>query len=374
MTEVSKKLSELTAEQRKLLALRLRMQKAREAAPAPQEREGGVFPLSFAQQRLWVLDRLEPGGIGYNMAFAWRLRGPVDTAALERALAELVCRHETLRTRIGVRGGEPVQVVEPFRGWTLPVVDTLIPQSDRDAGFHALATEAANRPFDLAAGPLFRASLARAADDDHLLTWAMHHIVSDGWSTGVFERELRALYEAFSAGGPSPLAPLPVQYGDVAVRQRERLSGDELARQVAWWKAHLAGAPALLELPTDRPRPAVRGDAGDTFGFELPGDLVPRVDALARAADATPFMVMLAAWQALLARWSGQHDVVVGTPIANRTTPDVEGLIGYFANTLVLRGDLSGDPTFRELLARVQASTLGAYEHQDLPFEKLVEE
>jgi len=374
MTEVSRKLSDLTPEQRKLLALRLRQQKAREAAPAPDEREGGVFPLSFAQQRLWVLDRLEPGATGYNMAFAWRLRGALDPAVLERALAELVRRHETLRTRIGERDGEPVQVVEPFDGWTLPVVDSPVPESDREAAFGARATEEANLPFDLAAGPLFRASLVRAAEDDHLLTWTMHHIVSDGWSTGVFIRELTALYEALAAGKPSPLSPLPVQYGDVAMRQRERLSGDALAREVAWWKERLAGAPALLELPTDRPRPAVRTDRGATLAFELGGDVAPRVEALARGDDATPFMVLLAAWQALLARWSGADDVVVGTPIANRTSPDVEGLIGYFANTLVLRGDLSGEPTFRELLARVRDTTLGAYEHQDLPFEKLVEE
>jgi len=374
MTEVSRKLSELTPEQRKLLALRLRQQKAREAAPAPEEREGGVFPLSFAQQRLWVLDRLEPGATGYNMAFAWRLRGALEPGALERALAELVRRHETLRTRIGVRDGEPVQVVEPFGRWTLPVADSPIPEPDREVAFGDRATEEANRPFDLGAGPLFRASLVRAAEDDHLLTWTMHHVVSDGWSTGVFIRELTALYEAFAAGRPSPLAPLPVQYGDVAVRQRERLSGEALDREVAWWKERLDGAPALLELPTDRPRPAVRTDHGATLAFELGGDVAPRVAALARSEDATPFMVLLAAWQALLARWSGADDVVVGTPIANRTTPDVEGLIGYFANTLVLRGDLSGAPTFRELLARVRETTLGAYEHQDLPFEKLVEE
>ncbi|HET7229443.1 MAG TPA: amino acid adenylation domain-containing protein, partial [Longimicrobium sp.] len=373
MTEGSRRLADLTPEQRKLLALRLRMQKAKEAAPA-QEREGGVFPLSFAQQRLWLLDRLEPGATVYNMAFARQLRGPVDVPALERALAELVRRHETLRTHIDMRDGEPVQVVEPFRGYTLPFIDRPLPAADREAAFQALATDEANRPFDLSAGPLFRATLVRAADDDHLLLTTVHHIVSDGWSTGVFERELTALYEAFAAGRPAPLEPLPLQYGDFAVRQREELSGEVLERQVAWWKEHLAGAPALLELPTDRPRPAVRSDRGATLGFELPADLAPRVDALARAEDATPFMVLLAAWQALLARWSGQDDVLVGTPIAHRTTPDVEGLIGYFANTLVLRGDLSGDPTFRQLLARVRETTLGAYEHQDLPFEKLVEE
>jgi len=374
MSDVTRRLDQLTPEQRKLLALRLRMQKAKEPAPAAVEREGGVFPLSFAQQRLWVLDRLEPGATAYNMAFARRLRGPLDVAALERALAELVRRHETLRTRIEARDGEPVQVVEPFRGWTLPVIGWPLAESEREDAFVELASDEANRPFDLAAGPLFRAALVQAGADDHLLLTTLHHIVSDGWSTGVFDRELRALYEAFAAGEPSPLEPLPLQYGDYAVRQRERLSGDALDRQVAWWKERLAGAPALLELPTDRPRPATRSDRGDSIGFELGADVAPRVAAVARAADATPFMVLLAAWQALLSRWSGQTDVLVGTPIASRATPDVEGLIGFFANTLVLRGDLSGDPTFRELLARVREATLGAYEHQDLPFEKLVEE
>jgi non-ribosomal peptide synthetase component F/acyl carrier protein len=373
MTDATRRLDELSPEQRKLLALRLRMQKAKESAPAREEREGGVFPLSFAQQRMWLLDRLDPGATAYNLVFPSRLLGPLHADALGRAVAEIVRRHEALRTRIEVRSGEPVQVVDPFRGWTLPVTDLPVPTDAREDEFRRIASREAVRPFDLAAGPLFRALLVRAADDDHLFVWSVHHVVSDGWSTGVFERELAALYEAFAAGRPSPLAPLSIQYGDFAVRQRERLSGDALERQVAWWKERLAGAPSLLELPTDRPRPAVRSDRGATLTFELE-HAAPRAEALARSEDATPFMVMLAAWQALLARWSGQDDVLVGTPIASRTTPDVEPLIGYFANTLVLRGDLSGDPTFRELVARVREATLGAYEHQDLPFEKLVEE
>src|SRR5215218_251271 len=374
MTEVSKKLGELTAEQRKLLALRLRMQKAKESAPAAGQREGGVFPLSFAQLRMWLLDRLEPGATAYNLAFAWRLRGPLDASALERAVAEIVRRHETLRTRVELREGEPVQVVDPFAGWTLPVVDRPIPESDREAEYQRLATEEMARPMDIEAGPLFRATLVRAADDDALFLWTVHHAMSDGWSTGVFDRELKALYEAFAAGRESPLAPLPLQYGDYAAGQRERLSGEALRVEAQWWKDQLAGAPALLELPTDRPRPAARSDRGETFGFELPEDVGARVEALARREGASAFMVLLAAFQAVLSRWSGQDDVLVGTPIANRPTPEVEGLIGYFANTLVLRGDLSGDPSFRALLARVRETTLGAYDHQELPFEKLVEE
>ncbi|MBV9108414.1 MAG: amino acid adenylation domain-containing protein, partial [Gemmatimonadetes bacterium] len=374
MTDVSDKLAGLTPEQRKLLALRLRMQKAQaHPAVARTEREGGVFPLSFAQQRMWVLDRLEPGATAYNLSFPWRIRGALDVPALERAVGEIVRRHEMLRTRIEVRDGEPVQVVEPFRGCTLPIAHLDVAEPGREDEYVRIAGEEADRPFDLEAGPLFRALLVQAADDDHLFAWSIHHAASDGWSTGVFEAELSALYDAFAAGAPSPLAPLPLQYGDFAVRQRERLSGDALAEEVSWWRDRLAGAPALLELPTDHPRPAARSDRGATLGFELEG-VTAGVQALARAADATPFMVLLAAWQVLLARWSGQDDVLVGTPIAGRATPDVEPLIGYFANTLVLRGDLSGDPTFRELLARVREATLGAFEHQELPFEKLVEE
>src|SRR4051794_5345699 len=224
MTEVSKTLADLTPEQRKLLALRLRMQKAKESAPAAGQREGGVFPLSFAQMRMWLLDRLEPGATAYNLAFSWRLRGPLDAAALERALAGIVCRHETLRTRIEPRDGEPVQVVDPFAGWTLPVVHHPIPDADREAEYQRLATEEMARPMDLEAGPLFRASLVRAADDDHLFLWSIHHAMSDGWSTGVFDRELKALYAAFAAGHESPLPPLPLQYGDYAASQRARLS------------------------------------------------------------------------------------------------------------------------------------------------------
>ncbi|MFL5383051.1 MAG: amino acid adenylation domain-containing protein, partial [Longimicrobiaceae bacterium] len=374
MTEASKKLGELTPEQRKLLALRLRMQKAKESAPAAGQREGGVFPLSFAQWRMWLLDRLEPGATAYVLSFAWRLRGPLDASALERAVAAMVRRHETLRTRLEPRDGEPVQVVDPFAGWTLPIVDHPLPEAEREGAYQRLATEEIARPMELEAGPLFRAALVRAAEDDHLFLWSIHHAVSDGWSTGVFDRELTALYEAFAAGREPSLPPLPLQYGDYAARQRERLSGEALRREAEWWRERLAGAPALLELPTDRPRPATRSDRGETIGFELPDDATARVDALARREGASPFMVLLAAFQAVLSRWSGQDDVLVGTPIANRPTPELEGLIGYFANTLVLRGDLSGDPTFRELLARVRETTLGAYDHQELPFEKLVEE
>ena len=375
MTDKPGKLGELTAEQKKLLALKLRMQKAKAEAEPMAAREGGVFPLSFAQARLWLLDRLAPGSPAYNMPAAFRLRGPLDAAVLERVLDEIVRRHETLRTHVEERGGEPVQVVSPHRPFHLPVEDLgPTPDAERDDAFRRLAAAEAGRPFRLDQGPLFRARLVRAAADDHLFLWTLHHVVSDGWSTMIFLGELAAIYDALSRGLPSPLAPLPVQYGDYAARQRERLSGARLQAEVDWWKTRLAGAPALLELPTDHPRPPVRSDRGATLSFTLPAGTAPRVDELARREEATPFMVLLAAFQVLLSRWSGQDDVVVGTPIANRTTPAVEGLIGFFANTLALRGDLSGEPTFRDVVRRVREVTLGAYDHQDVPFEKLVEE
>ncbi|MBV9108538.1 MAG: amino acid adenylation domain-containing protein, partial [Gemmatimonadetes bacterium] len=245
------------------------------------------------------------------------------------------------------------------------------------AGAEALAAllgEAAARPIDLAHDPLFRAFLVRSAPQDHALLWTLHHIIGDGWSIGVLLSELAALYEAFAAGRPSPLPPLPLQYGQHAERERERLSGDGLEREIRWWRNALAGAPALLELPGDRPRPAVQSYRGASFRFQLPAGIATRIDAAARREGATSFMLVLAAFEAVLARWSGQTDLVVGTPIAGRQTVEVEPLIGFFANTLALRGDLSGDPGFRALLARTRDAAFGAFEHQALPFERLVEE
>jgi amino acid adenylation domain-containing protein len=331
----------------------------------------GRYPTTFAQRRLWLLDRLEPGSVAYNLPGALRLRGQLDVPALERALTEVVRRHESLRTRIETRGDEPVQVVSPPSPFRVPIVDR--PHASDD-DLAELVTEEGSRPFDLARGPLFRALLVRVGEEDYALLWTVHHAVSDGWSTGVLLNELGALYEAFSNGRPSPLPPLPMQYGEHARRERQRLSDDALDGQVRWWTDALRGAPALLELPTDRPRPAVQSYRGEAIGFAFPAGVGARIDALAHREGATPFMVLLAAFQAVLARWSGQSDVVVGTPIAGRATVDVEPLIGFFASTLALRGDLSGDPSFRELLGRVREAALGAFEHQDLPFERLVEE
>ncbi|MET0399016.1 MAG: amino acid adenylation domain-containing protein, partial [Longimicrobiaceae bacterium] len=331
----------------------------------------GPLPLSFAQERLWLVDQMEPGSAVYNIPMAWRLGGALDGAALERALGEIVRRHEALRTVFAEVDGLPVQVIAPCGAFAMPVET---PSDPGEAALGQRVREEAARPFDLAAGPLFRAALLRLGAGDHVLLLSMHHIVSDGWSMGVFFRELAALYEAYREGRESPLPELPVQYADYAVWQREQLAGETLERQLAYWRERLAGAPELLELPVDRPRPAVQTYRGATVPMEFSRELLERLRALERTEGATLFMVLLSAFQVLLSRYSGSEDVVVGSPIAGRTRREVEGLIGFFVNTLVLRTDLSGDPSFRELLGRVREATLGAYEHQDMPFERLVGE
>ncbi|MEW5926736.1 MAG: amino acid adenylation domain-containing protein [Gemmatimonadota bacterium] len=333
----------------------------------------GPLPLSLAQERLWFLARLEPGSTTYNMPFALRLSGGLEVAALERALGEIVRRHETLRTTFAEVDGSPVQVIAPFGGYALPVEELSVPDGDeREAAVKGRAVEEAARPFDLAQGPLFRATLLRLADEDHVLLLGMHHIVSDGWSMDVLFRELAALYAAYRAGGESPLPELAVQYADFAVWQREQLEGAALDRHLAYWEERLSGAPELLEFPTDHPRPPVQTYHGAHVPVDLPAELLERLRALGRREGATLYMVLLGAFKALLARYCGNEDVVVGSPIAGRTRRETEGLIGFFVNTLVLRTELGGAPSFREVLRRVRETTLGAFEHQEVPFEKLV--
>ncbi|HYH79590.1 MAG TPA: amino acid adenylation domain-containing protein, partial [Longimicrobium sp.] len=339
----------------------------------PVARDRAV-PLSFAQERLWFLDRLQPGSALYNVPDALRLSGALDVDALERALGEIVRRHEALRTVFRELDGGPVQVIAPFEGFSLPVEDlSTLDATSRAAIAKRRVDAEAVFPFDLSAGPLFRARLIRLGDEEHLLLLSMHHTVSDGWSSGLLRHELSVLYTAFCDGRPSPLADLPVQYADYVVWQRGQLRGEVLERQLAYWRERLAGAPTLLELPTDRPRPAVQTYRGAGEAFELSAELSARLEALARAEGATLYMVLLGAYQALLARYSRGDDVVVGSPAAGRTRGEVEELIGFFVHTLVLRTSLSGDPSFRDVLARVREATLGAYEHQDVPFENLVE-
>ena len=340
----------------------------------PRLPAGAAPPLSFGQERLWFLDRMAPQSPVYNVPCGLRLVGALDVRALERALGEVARRHEVLRTTFRSVGGRPVPVVAPPPGVTLPVTDLSAEAGDdrAAAALRYFASEV-RQPFDLGRGPLWRASLVRLAEDDHALLLTMHHIVCDIWSVGVLKHELGALYTAYAGMMPPRLAEPPIQYADFAAWQRQRLAGDLLAAEVAHWRRQLDGAPPALDLPADRPRPAVQTFAGAHFATGLPADLAAALGALSRREAVTLYMTLLAAFVALLARLTGQEDVVVGAPIANRARVEVEGLIGFFVNTLVLRTGLGGDPTFREILARVREVTLDAYAHQDLPFEKLVD-
>ncbi|HYG61196.1 MAG TPA: amino acid adenylation domain-containing protein, partial [Thermoanaerobaculia bacterium] len=344
--------------------------------PAP--RDGGPLPLSFAQERLWFIEQLQPGTPTYNVVIAAVLDGRLDAGALARGLATIVERHEALRTRFPISGGadgSPVQVIDPPPAWVLPQVDLSgLPAGSREAAAQALLDGESRRPFDLAAGPLLRAVLLRLSPEEHVALIAAHHIVVDGWSMQVLTRELTALYAAEVVGEPSPLAPLPIQYADFAHWQRQWLSGEALASQLAFWRERLAGAPAVLDLPLDRPRPALQSFRGARQELTLDSAVAAALRGLARRTGSTLFMTLLAAFDVLLQRWSGATDLVVGTPSANRDREEIEGLIGFFVNTLALRADLAGDPAFPELLGRVREATLAAYTHQDLPFEKIVAE
>ena len=344
---------------------------ASESSPLTRTPRQGNLPLSFAQQRLWLLDQLLPDQAAYNIPSAWRLQGSLDIPALERSLTALVARHETLRTRFVLSEGEPVQIIDLPYAVALPLTD-LSAMTQRQHEASQLANAQACEPFDLAAGPLLRAQLLRLGLAEHLLLLNVHHIASDGWSSGILERDLSAVYNAFVTGHPPPLPALPIQYADYAVWQREWLQGEVLARQLAYWQTQLANL-STLELPTDRPRPPLASHHGEHLAWVLPEALTVALKALARRANATLFMTLLASFQVLLHRYSGQDDIAVGSPIAGRGRTELEGLIGFFVNTLVLRTDLSGNPPFQELLARVREHALGAYTHQDLPFEKLVE-
>ncbi|MBV9775383.1 MAG: AMP-binding protein, partial [Gemmatimonadetes bacterium] len=344
-----------------------------QAPPLVRVPREGTLPLSFAQQRLWFLDQLQPGTGAYNMPAVLRLRGELDVGALRRSLDELVRRHETLRTRVVAAEGIPVQVIDAPAPVELRVLDLAQTFGAGTGEIERAVREEVARPFDLAAGPLLRAVLVRVAEAEHVAIFTVHHVVSDGWSMGVLTREVSVLYGAFTAGVEPALAPLPVQYADYAAWQREYLSGEVLDAQIAYWRDALAGVPPVLELPTDRPRPAVMGSAGASVAFSLAPETADALRALARREGATPYMALLAAWQVLLSRYTGQHDVSVGTPVAGRTRVEVEGLIGLFVNTLVLRTSLHGDPTVAEAIRRVRDAALGAHAHQDLPFERLVE-
>ncbi|MFL6291049.1 MAG: amino acid adenylation domain-containing protein [Thermoanaerobaculia bacterium] len=339
--------------------------------PVPRD---GRLPLSFAQERLWFLDRLEARTLAYNEAAAFRLEGPLDTAAFRGALDEILLRHESLRTTFPEVDGEAVQVIRPAAPFEIPVVDLrALPRDLHGPEIHRLALSQALRPFSLAHGPLVRGLLMRLGENDHAVLFSFHHIIFDGWSAGVFVRELSVLYRARIAGVPASLPPLAIQYADFAAWQRGWLQGEVLERQVAWWRGQLTGA-AVLELPTDRPRPILAQAPSGLLHPVLRPSLTEPLRAFSRDHGATLFMTLLAGFQALLHRHTGQTDISVGTPIANRNHADVEKLIGFFVNMLVLRTDLSGDPGFGDLVERVRQTALGAYDHQSVPFAKLVEE
>jgi acyl carrier protein len=334
------------------------------------------LPLSFAQQRLWVLDRIEPNNPLYNIPRALRLKGNLHIEALTSALNEIVRRHESLRT-IFVAGadGEPLQVIAESLKIEVPVRDlSSLPRENAENSARQIAAEEARTPFNLSSGPLLRPALLKLDEQEHVLLLTMHHIISDAWSSGVFFRELGEIYTAFLQGKPSPLPDLAIQYADYAAWQRNYLQGQILENQLNYWRKHLSGAPALIQLPSDRSRPAVRQFLGAYEPIPLAGDIAAAIKSFSGRHGVTPFMTMLAAFKALLSRYSGEKHIVLGTDIANRTTDETERLIGFFINLLPLRTDLSGDPTFKELVLRVREVALGAYAHQDIPFDKLVED
>ena len=334
-----------------------------------------TFPISYAQQRLWFLHQLDPDAHAYNIPAAFRLNGPVNAAALEKSVQEVVRRHEILRTTFSLLDGEPKQIVAAGGLAGMSIVDLgSLPEPEREDELRRRVAEETKRCFDLEKGPLFQVSLLLVDDEESVLIISMHHIISDGWSIPIFFRELAISYEAFSKHKTPVLTEMPIQYADYAIWQRERLRGDFLEEQVSYWKKQLEGITGVLNLPTDRPRPSRQSFRGSSQSLEFSRELTDRLKALSQKQGVTLFMTLLAAFQALLYRYTGQEDIVVGSPIANRTRTEVEGLIGFFVNTLVLRANFAGNPTFRELLGRVRNTALDAYEHQDLPFEKLVEE
>jgi FkbM family methyltransferase len=353
----------------------LKAEQGIEMPPLRRVDRNGRLPLSYAQQRLWFLDQLDSGNSFYNVPTAVRLTGPLNIDALEKTLTEIIRRHEVLRTSFSEVNGKPVQVIQPASKFVLPVLDLSHSEADeREDEVVRLAREDAMRAFELSGErPLLRATLLKLNAEEHVVLFTMHHIVSDGWSAGVLLKEVAALYEIHAQGKSSVLPELAIQYADYAMWQREWLQGEALERQLSYWKRQLNGATNVLSLPTDRPRPATQTFHGAHHTFSITPELSDKLKELSRDEDVTLFMTLLAAWQTIIHRYTNQEQITVGTPIANRNRPETEVLIGFFVNTLVINSDLSGDPTFRELLTKVREVCLGAYAHQDVPFERLVE-
>ena len=371
------RIESLSSAKRSLLEKRLRGESSDhlESESIHRRPDRHAFPLSFAQERFWFLDQLEPGSPAYNRPFALRLFGPLNVTVLEQSLAEILRRHEVLRATFSEVEGRPVQAITPAEAVNVPEIDiSELSAGERESRARTLATDEAQRSFDLARGPLLRATLLRLAEEDHVLVLVVHHIGFDAWSAQVLLEEMASIYDARVRGKTSPLAELPIQYADFAHWQRAWLQGEVFETQLAYWQERLADAPPSLDLPADRPRPSVQTYGGARHILTLPSSLVQSLKALNQQEGVTLFMTLLAAFKVLGHRYTGQDNIVLGTPIAGRTHVETEGLIGFFINTLVLRTDLSGNPGFREVLDRVREMALGAYAHQDLPFEKLVEE
>lgn len=378
MNELSKRIAGLTPAQFALIKQRLNEKNQGRPDDQAIPRRASHFatraPLSFAQERLWFLYQLDPESYAFNITNAVRLTGKLNVSSLEKALNEIVRRHEALRTTFANIDDEPVQVIAPELRIPLPVINLRDwPKHERETEAARLITASAREPFDITRGSLLRTLLVQLEDDQHIALLVMHHIVSDGWSMGVLVRELCSLYSAYAGNHPAKLPGLPVQYADFTTWQRERLSGDRLNELLAYWKKQLGGDRPVLQLPVDRPHGATPSFKGAVQPFTIGPALSESLEALSKQEGATMFMTLLAAIQFLLQRYTNQDDISIGVNIANRTRRDIEGLIGFFVNNLVLRGDLSGNPTFRELLRRTREMTLGAYAHQELPFEMLAE-
>lgn len=370
-------MSFLSSEKRELLQQLLK-EKGIATPPPPgiPRRKASDLPVaSYLQEGLWFLDQLDPGKATYNVPGATRITGALDVSALEKALSEIIRRHETLRTTFTEREGQLCQIIAEPSHVTLCVISLeSLPAAEREAEMLRLATEESQRAFDLREGPLFRFFLVKLSREEHILILNMHHIITDGWSMGVFTRELLSLYEAYASSNASPLPEPPIQYADWAIWQKQWLQGENLETQLDFWKTQLRGKLPVLELPTDRPRPAFQSCRGMHATFSLPKSLSDALRSFTQREDFTLFETLLAAFKALLSYYSGQQDIIVGSPSANRNRRELEGLIGYFVNMLPLRSDLSGNPSFLQLLDQVHRVTMAAYAHQELPFGKLVEE
>jgi hypothetical protein len=377
MSTLAARIPQLSAAKLELLTRRLREKGERAVyAPPIRRRDPSITrpPLSFAQQRLWFVQQLEPNNVAYNIPLSLRLSGPLDIKTLERALSEVVRRHEILRTAFENADGQPVQIISPPLDVTLPVIDLSLSDSLHSTEVAGQSRREALTRFDLSEAPLWRAKLLRLAAEEHLVLFTIHHAISDGWSMGVLTREIGELYRAFAAGQPSPLEELELQYADYAIWQREWLHGEVLEALLAYWRRQLAAAPTQLELPSEGMHAQNRASEDVTHLFTVPPEVSAKLKELGRREDATLFMLLLAAFAVLLSRYSGQEDILIGTVLAGRQRIELEPLIGFFVNMVVLRADLTGKPGFREFLGRVRQTTLAAYAHQDVPFEKVVDD